>query len=115
MMKMLIELNNELIENDGYSIEMMWAELDAIFAESNCTKNIISNTAVVYESDSDKIELQRDMIIINSKILNKSWFFRYALKWTIYENNDNNSNSIAEVDGLAFVKKFKDPSKISGN
>ena len=115
MMKMLIELNNELIENDGYSIEMIWAELDAIFAESNCTKNIISNTTVMYESDSDKIELQRDMIIINSKILNKSWFFRYALKWTIYENNDNNSNSIAEVDGLAFVKKFKDHSKISGN
>ena len=107
MMKMLIELNNELIENDGYSIEKMWSEIDAIFAKADCTKNIIDNKTVMYEGNPNKGSLMRDMYIIYSDLSDSEWFEKYASKWTVYENEDDESLSFQETDGLACMKKYK--------
>ena len=107
MMKMLIELNDELIENDGYSIEKMWAEIDAVFANADCTKNIIDNKTVIYEGNSNKPSHTGDMYIISSGIYDLSWFETYANKMTVYENEDDDTLPLEETDGLAIIKKYR--------
>ena len=107
MMKMLIELNSELIENDGYSIEKMWSEIDAIFAKADCTKNIIDNKTVMYKGNPNKSSLMGDMYIVCSYLFDLSWFETYTKKFTVYENEDDDSLPLEETDGLAIIKKYK--------
>ena len=107
MIKMLIELNNKLIENDGYSIEMMWSEIDSVFDNIDCTKNIIDNNTVMYESNPNKHSNIGDLYTVYSGITRIPYFLIYATKWTVFENIDDASLPLSETDALSIAKKYK--------
>ena len=104
MMKMLIELNDELIENDGYSIEKMWAEIDRVFATSNCTKEVLTNGAI-YSGDPNKESHLADFFIPFSTLSTSEWFRKYASKWTLYDNDDDEDLPYQEEDLLELALK----------
>ena len=107
MMKMLIELNNELIENDGYSIEMIWTEIDKIFATSNCTKEVLNNGAV-YSGDPNKKSHFIDFFKPFATLSTCEWFRKYAVKWTFFDNDGRESMPYHEDDLLdAAIKRVK--------
>jgi len=107
MMKMLIELNDELIQDDGGNIKEMWTEIDEIFARADCTKNVIDNRTVMYESLPGKDTFIGDMFIISSGLYELPWFEDYANKLTVFENKGDDSVQLEEIDGLAIIKKYK--------
>ena len=102
MMKMLIGLDEKRIDADGYeSSKPLWNRIDGIFEHVKWTKEPQDDGTVLYVGGIDNDNFLADcFVILRALTLDKN-FAKYCNKWLSFDNEDDESLPLLEVDVLA--------------
>lgn len=101
MMKMLIQLDEEKIANDGlYELNDIWQQLDGKFAEQNCVKEVQADNSVIYRGNPFKKDHFSAFGALFRALTNSRWFTENCKVWKLCEEFENTNYSIT-VDCLA--------------
>lgn len=104
MMKMLIKLDEDRIKSDGkYDLADMWRVIDRQF-NNGCVKEVQPDGAVMYSGEIDKDYFTR-ISVAYLFLKRQSWFGQYCCKWIWYDNDDNESLPMQDMDVLAEERK----------
>lgn len=104
MMKMLIQLDEERVRQDGkYRVEDMWRVIDKRFA-GECIKEIQSDGSVMYAGDPHKDYFTR-INLATFYLKRQKWFADYCIKWIWYDNDDDEDLPFQDIDVLSRMKQ----------
>lgn len=104
MMKMLIKLDEERVLRDGkYDLADMWRKIDEQF-ENGCVKEVQPDGSALYSGKADK-DYFTCISIAYIRLSSREWFAQYCNKWIWYDNDDNESLPMQDMDVLAEERK----------
>ena len=101
-MKMLIELDIPYSQDNT-----IWQELDGIFAEQSCDKVLQTTNSVLYEGNSDSDNNFVEFGVLYVKLSDNVKFMKHAIKWILFDNDDDDKLPLQETDILHEIKAFK--------
>lgn len=92
MMKMLIQLDEKKVEEDGvYELADMWRIIDGKF-EKACTKEIQSDGSRMYSGDPNK-DYYSEIMVAAMVLKQTKWFAEHCTKWIWYENDEDDAGA----------------------
>ena len=101
MMKMLVELDIPYCQND------LWNEVDNIFADQKCKKEIQSNGAMLYTGNPNSNNNFAEFGVLYVKLSDNERFIKHIKKWTLFDNEDDESLPLQETNILKELEIFK--------
>ena len=102
MMKMLVELDIPYNRNN-----VLWQELDTVFAEQNCNKNEQLDGSVLYVGNPNSNKTFTEFGVLYVKLSDNEKFMEHIKRWVLFDNEDDDSLPLQETDILEELKVFK--------
>lgn len=111
MMKMEIKLDEAKIAADGkYTSKAIWDYIDKVFQKSNCTKESLTDGAVLYTGDTATDDHLGDFMAVHWTLSESKVFAKYCVKWILYDNDDDENLPFQDMDVLEREwSEFKNP------
>lgn len=109
MKMMMIGLDEERIDADGYEPKSLWDWVDEVFALRKWTKEPQPDGTVLYVGDTAKEDNFDDAFYIQHILSCDENFGKYCSKWIGFDNDDDESLPFTDSDVLAATRESGNP------